>query len=100
MSALGASGSTTNSTAASVRSAHRFEIVAEALAQALEDERRDSRQLLREEVGALRTELAEVSPIVGEVTPGHRQRACPSCRFPAVAVGPASELTFEVGFRR
>jgi hypothetical protein len=29
-----------------------------------------------------------------------RQRAGPSCRFAAAALGPASELTFEVGFSR
>ena len=44
-----------------------FEIVAQALAQALDEERRDTRQELHEEVKALRTELAEVTTIVGEL---------------------------------
>src|SRR4029077_9262854 len=44
-----------------------FEIVAQALAQALDEERRNTRQELHDEVKALRTELAEVTTIVGEL---------------------------------
>jgi hypothetical protein len=44
-----------------------LEIVAQALALALEDESRDFKQRLHEEVRALRTELAELSTVVSEL---------------------------------
>ena len=54
-----------------------FEIVAQALAHALEDESRDFKKMLQREVTALRTEIAELSTVVGElrqVTASERAR--------------------------
>ena len=44
-----------------------LEIVAQALALALEDESRDIKQVLQKEVTALRTELAEIVDVVSEL---------------------------------